>query len=354
MSSGRKRHAPPAADPRASTTRVAPVYLRPILEEFRRVGADPRALFRGLGISAGDLGAPGFLVTHAEAATILRRAIPLLDNPNLGLELGMRSRITNLGVLALGLLASSTLGEGIGLSLRYPRSAGFLLTVSEDRLKDQHVLIAEPLFGNHDLMPFLVDKLFAGLVRQRRQLTGADYAPAVVELVRRRPANARAYEQFFQSAVRFGSPSNRIVSDPRWLVLPLPLADTMAYRLACDLLDKEAAQLTGLAAVGLAVERAIRKALPKVPTPAQVAASLNLSERSLRRRLAGEGVSFSGLLDESRKSRALELVANGQRPLAEAARATGFADVRNFRRAFKRWTGQVPSALRAGSGSADD
>ena len=344
----------PPTDARANTTNVAPVYLRPLLEEVRRLGIDDRPIFRGLGFVAGDLDIPGFLVTHAEATTVVRRATALIGNPSLGLELGMRSKITNLGALALGLMASPTLGDGVSLTLRFPRSAGFMLDVREDRNKDNHTLVAEPQFGNHDVAPFLVDKMFAGLVRQRRQLANTDYAPALVELVRQRPANGKAYELFYTCPVRFGSLRNRLVSDASWLRHPLPLANAMSYRLACELLEKEAEQSMSLSAIGQAVERAIRKALPKAPTPAEVAASLNMSVRSLRRKLAGEGISYSELLDDGRKSRAMELVVNGRRSLSEAAAATGFADVRNFRRAFKRWTGQAPSAIRDGLAAPAD
>ena len=335
-------------EPTASTSSVAPVHLRPILDELKQLGLDSESLFRGLGFGATDLDIPGFLVTQHEAATVVRRALLLIGNPNLGLELGMRSKITNLGALALGLMASGTLADGVQLAMRFPRSAGFMLSIHEDHSKDNHELIAEPLFDNHDIAPFLVDKLFAGMVRQRRYLAGADYVPAFVELVRQRPANAKAYEHYFKSPVRFGSLRNRLVSDLAHLRRPLPLANAMSFRLACELLEKEAALATGLSSIRLAVERVIRKSLPKVPTPANVATSLNISERSLRRKLAAEGISYSSLLDEGRKSRAMELVVNGRRPLAEVAVAVGFADVRNFRRAFKRWTGQAPSVLRDG------
>jgi AraC-like DNA-binding protein len=78
-----------------------------------------------------------------------------------------------------------------------------------------------------------------------------------------------------------------------------------------------------------------------------VAHALNLSERSLRRKLEQEGLSFRGLLDEARKVRALELMAGDGNLLTDIALQTGFSDVRAFSRAFKRWTGRPPSSLRA-------
>ena len=74
---------------------------------------------------------------------------------------------------------------------------------------------------------------------------------------------------------------------------------------------------------------------------------LTLSERSVRRKLAQEALSFRGLLEDSRRSRALDLITNGRSSMTQAAAETGFSDARSFRRAFRRWTGSAPSAFKA-------
>lgn len=337
--------APNSGNASGATFSLAPVYLRPIVEEAARAGFEAQALFHGLAFSAGDLDLPGFMVSHVEAVELIRRVLRVLDDPQLGLDLGGRSKITDRGALALGLLAAATLGDAIALTLQFPRSAGHLLSISEDRSNNQHALTAEPLQGEHDLMPFLVDLTFAGMVRVRRQVASEYYSPTLVELVRERPANAAAYTRYFRGEVRFGCLQNRLVSELSWLDFGLPMANAMSYSLSVQLLEREAEHAGSLSAIGQAVERAIRRALPLPVSPADMAAALNLSPRSLRRKLADEGISYSGLVDAGRRSRALELMVNGRRSIAEVATETGFADPRSFRRAFKRWTGVSPSAL---------
>jgi AraC-like DNA-binding protein len=73
-----------------------------------------------------------------------------------------------------------------------------------------------------------------------------------------------------------------------------------------------------------------------------------MSERSLRRKLTDSGFSCQGLVESVRKARALELLSYSNRSIAEVAAETGFADVRNFRKAFKRYTGVLPSEIRCG------
>ncbi len=170
---------------------------------------------------------------------MVRRALRLLNAQDLGLTLGMNTRVTERGAIALGLLAADTLGDAIALTLRFPGSAGYLMAVHAERGKGLHTVIAEPLFGNDDIQPFLVDIMFAGSVRMRRQVTEAHYAPTAVELVRARPANATAYERHFGCPVHFGCSRNGLVTDLAWLDYPLPMANAMAYRLSLQLVERE-------------------------------------------------------------------------------------------------------------------
>ena len=66
----------------------------------------------------------------------------------------------------------------------------------------------------------------------------------------------------------------------------------------------------------------------------------------VRRQLAAEGTSFSALLDEERRERALLLLHARSVPLKKIAGSLGYANVANFARAFFRWTGRKPSEHR--------
>lgn len=327
------------------SSRVAPVYLIPLLAAAERAGIAADALLFGFGLTASDLSVPGFTVSPDEANTVVRRALRLLQMPDLGLTLGMNIRITEYGAMALGLMAAATLGDAIALTVQHPGCAGYLLPVHIDRANRLDLFVIEPVFGNDDIAPFLVDIMFAGAVQMRRQVAESQYAPASLDLMRPRPANSAVYEQFFACPIRFGREQNVLASDQTWLTSPLPMANTMAYRLSLQLLEHELDNPCTTSLLRLTVERAISRALTLDVTLVGVASSLNLSERSLRRKLAQEGLSFRSLLDDARKARALELMNREGRSLAHIALQTGFSDVRAFSRAVKRWTGHPPSAL---------
>lgn len=73
-----------------------------------------------------------------------------------------------------------------------------------------------------------------------------------------------------------------------------------------------------------------------------------LSTRTLQRRLAAAGHSFSDLLDQVRVQVASELLKNTEASVSEVAQQVGYTSQPNFCRAFKRWTGMTPGEFRRG------
>jgi AraC-like DNA-binding protein len=78
----------------------------------------------------------------------------------------------------------------------------------------------------------------------------------------------------------------------------------------------------------------------------KVAAQLNMSVRSLQRRLKEVGTTFRTLLETVRKDLAATYVCDPDIELVEVAFLLGFSDQSAFSRAFKRWTGKSPSEAR--------
>ena len=80
-----------------------------------------------------------------------------------------------------------------------------------------------------------------------------------------------------------------------------------------------------------------------------IASSINVSQRSLQRKLRQQGMSFTQLLENTRRELSLQYVRDPQHSMNEVAFLLGFAEPGNFSRAFKRWYGQSPSRFRQDS-----
>ena len=89
------------------------------------------------------------------------------------------------------------------------------------------------------------------------------------------------------------------------------------------------------------------RCLPKGdPRRIEIAGTLEMSERTLQRRLEAEGTSFQRLVDDTRRELARQYLAQTDMSLADAAYLLGFGDRSSFFRASKRWFGASPRHYR--------
>jgi AraC-like DNA-binding protein len=95
------------------------------------------------------------------------------------------------------------------------------------------------------------------------------------------------------------------------------------------------------------VERHVEPLLPSGTIRIEsVARALGCSRQTLYRRLKAEGVTFADLLDGLRHRLALRFVREQGLSVKEASWRLGFSEPAAFSRAFKRWTGKTPGAMR--------
>ncbi len=77
-----------------------------------------------------------------------------------------------------------------------------------------------------------------------------------------------------------------------------------------------------------------------------VASQLNLSERSLQRRLKEHQTTFRFTLESVREMVAKQYIKNPMNRMSDIAFLLGFSEQSAFSRAFKKWTGQSPVEYR--------
>jgi AraC-like DNA-binding protein len=96
------------------------------------------------------------------------------------------------------------------------------------------------------------------------------------------------------------------------------------------------------------VENAIAALLPRGQTRIEsVAQKLGVSPRTLRRKLAAEGVTFAGILEDLRFELAKHHLAERDLSITRIACLLGYTEVSAFSHAFRRWTGRTPRADRS-------
>ena len=90
------------------------------------------------------------------------------------------------------------------------------------------------------------------------------------------------------------------------------------------------------------VENIISSSLPHGHARAEIVArKLGVSERTLARRLAQEGVTFIEVLQQLKASLATRYLDEGQMPISKIAWLLGFEEVSSFSHACRRWLGEI-------------
>jgi AraC-like DNA-binding protein len=176
-------------------------------------------------------------------------------------------------------------------------------------------------------------------------------APVVVEYAFPEPANARVYEETFGCPVRFAMPHNVMEFSDTDLVAALPanppLMNGGGERVLASLAAAEPPTFSAK------VQTLLASLLPKGPPHRDdVAAQMMMSERTLQRRLAEEGTSFTNLVDDTRRELARQSLSAGELSLKMLSFQLGFSEPSAFYRACKRWFGMAPSDIQHKKGDS--
>lgn len=329
----------------AGTVRVGP--LQPATDLLRELGADPAAVLAACGLPADGLDDADRRIPLRTAACLFQQGAWATGRPDFGLLVGRRFELSRAGVLGELMRHAPSVGTALQLLSRYFHLQDRGAVPYLRQLDAGHVALG---YAIHDTqMPgvgLTYDAVLAMAMKTLRALCGPSFRPVEVHLAHGKAPHRLPYRQCFDAPVVFDAPHAEMCFEARWLAAPVagaePSALDAARRMArgADLRDP----LGWAERTGAAVRTLVMKGELSGPKLAQV---LNVHPRTLRRRLAEEGLGLRGLFDAVRFDVARELLQQTQLPLGEIAATLGFADASAFVRAFRGWAGCTPGAWRA-------
>jgi AraC-like DNA-binding protein len=322
---------------------------RVLVETAVAQGAERAAVLEGSGISDAMLESPDARISYLQFGVLVRNALALTKNPALGLDVGRRVHLPQLGMVGLAIMSTSTLRAALEAGLRhYKRIApAFDLSLEVDG-PIARFFVRESV-PTAPFQAFAHEMLLVAYALQGRALLGRPLPVRRVQLAFPRPEHADRYKEIYDVPYTFDAGTTMVELDAEALEARLSFGDPASAKLAEQYFAEHPLPHSETDGLVSQVRTRILAARGKPPEVAQIARELQTSERSLRRGLHELGTSYQELLDDVRKQRALEWTRSTTMPFDQLASLLGFADVRSFRRAFKRWTGKTPSELRAGS-----
>jgi AraC-like DNA-binding protein len=183
-----------------------------------------------------------------------------------------------------------------------------------------------------------------------------DQGRVTVLLAHPAPADITEYTRTFVGAkLSFAAPFYGFEFDAQLLDAPLRSADANLH----DLMRRHAERVLQELPQALPITRRVKGLIAEElsdghPGCAHIAQRLQMSPRTLERRLELEGTTFTHLLEEVREGLALRYVGDQELPLSQVATLLGFSQTTAFHRAFRRWTGQTPLQYRRSTRSTEE
>lgn len=328
---------------------IAPLLIRLLVSRAWTRGLTAERLTHGLGLELHELDAPGLQVSYRQTLEVTRRFWSAAPGIEQGLRFGGQANIVALGALGLGMMACANVHDMLQFLIEFQRAGGCLLNVYSERTEQHFHIVVRPRLDDPEVEPFLAVYTLASIHAMVQQVLGAEFHPLRVEFALPRPVNLAEFEQAFGCRVEFGSGDHRLSLPPQAIALRTA-EPTVVARMRMLLLE---AWPPGPGTdLGAAVVRVLRRCQTLAPPLSDIAAALNLGERTLRRRLAEEGLTYRGLVSEERRRRTLTMVCRSSQSMEDVAVKTGYSSARSLRRAVQRWTGTGPSLVRAAARAA--
>ena len=305
----------------------------------------PEELLTDLGLTRDMLLNPQGRISLEKFNQLIIKAGQLTQEAGLAIYFGQKMQISMHGFVGFAALTAANVREAVEIAERF---VGMITDVVGLRLHEGDEEAILYIDTNTELQPLRDVAILAvmfgfahmGTVATGKVLGGraeVDFAP---------PSYLEPLLQFLPGTVIFNQSVNRLVFKREYLDLPLIMANPVASQLALAQCEQEL-QRFGLEQPFVTRVKALMfDEKSGFATLEQVASRLNMSERTLKRHLAKHNMAYGDLVDETRKQKALDLVADMQRNLDDISEYLGYSDMANFTRAFKRWTGHTPSAFR--------
>jgi AraC-like DNA-binding protein len=313
-----------------------------------RRGVPPGKLLAAVGLDPQSLLANDGRVPAEPMLRLWRTAAELCGDPGFGLSLIDHLHPYYVSGLGFAVHGSATFGDALRRLARFfalVNQHGALELVDDGPLVRVRFVVRAEIDAEELRHP--AECVLAVLLWTGRRTTGAALQPVAVGFRHAAPTELAAHERTFGVAPRFEQPWNELVFARAALATPQLAPSGEMTALAERRLHRQVAELPPIEAFTGRVRRVLLEELQLgEPTLARLAARLRMSERTVQRRLSGEGASMQALLDEARRELSLRRLAESNQSIAEISFLLGFAEVRAFHRAFKRWTGSTPAAYR--------
>ncbi|NIB40308.1 AraC family transcriptional regulator [Pseudomaricurvus alkylphenolicus] len=190
------------------------------------------------------------------------------------------------------------------------------------------------------------DAAIAGMVGNVCNALDPKFRVKCVYFKHHKPVNFQAFDDLFQAPIRYSQDCYKLEFDYNVLTQPLVTCNPALAKISEQILKhslENAEKDKIISEIQLQIIHNINRG---EPSQEEIAKSMNLSARQLRRKLQQSGTSYARLLQDARHELAKKYLLQANLTVCDIAQLLRFHDQSNFSSAFKRWEGCSPSTYR--------
>jgi AraC-like DNA-binding protein len=269
-----------------------------------------------------------------------------------GLNVGQSVTLRTYPILGMTLLVCQTLKQILEQIVRYESLNHDLgvskLIIGED--ESQYIWTPNSFYvpnSKSSLSFQLVVSVFAGIQTFSPWLLGEKAPVEIIGFMASKPENSQAYQDFFNVEILYNQAYNFICIKNEVLGMKLANADITSF----SALTSHADSLLLSRETKKSIIWQLKKILPDALRHQSfriedLASQMNISTRTLQRKLKDAGTGFQSVLDEVRRHLAEFYLMENQLSMSEIAFIIGYQEQSSFNHAFKVWNGLSPTDYR--------
>lgn len=269
-------------------------------------------------------------------------------NPSIGIELGFQTEADDFGALGHALYCAPSVEKALKTLQQF--IVVFAQESNFDFAIDANALIVEYQVSIPTILQRRQDAEFAitSVLRMLNLITSSTIRPIRLEFEHDRPTDLSVHKQVFQCPLYFNQPTNRILLPLETLHMPVVRGNERLYKALEPYLEREREERAVSDELLAQVTRMIAAEMSSgAPSLDEICEQLNLSRRTLQRRLKDHGIEYSALVEDVRRELALAYIKDSDYSMTEISLLVGYAESGSFTRAFRRWTGRSPQQYRS-------
>jgi AraC-like DNA-binding protein len=263
---------------------------------------------------------------------------------------GLRAHLSAYGMYGFAILSSMNYRQTMQFAINYHLLATPLTIMQFSENNGCGIWQLNPISNTRidaRLYKFIVEMQFGIILSLHRDVMGPSFSAREFHVAYPQTNDAEEYRAVFGAPVSFGQSANRLLFDAGWLDGTPRLGNEITYSTVANLCNGQIAEFQFHRGLAGKIRQNLMLNLMQPMNLEDVAKNLNMSARTLRRKLREEDTSFRQLVDELRRDLALKYLRDTDLTVEDIAETLGFSDAANFRHAFRRWTNAAPHEFRS-------